>query len=762
MKKLYYAIRNILRAQGMNLIKVISLALGLTVSIILFTRIAFELNYDCFYKDPDRLYQIKVGFKFNDSPAKTKIFIGGKFAGAIAESFPDEIESTTVVRRWEGHTLYNGDIRFAPFMIIADTLFFKTMGLEVMKGNPQDLAQPDRLFISETLASQAFGNEDPVGKVMMYERTTPMIVSGVYNDVPENNSIGDYKAVISFATLIKNQWGNIRWDGGDTFLGYARLKDKKMADQVNQRVDQAISTYLPSTLGFSYETEIVPIGCTHTDIEDVQRMIRVMSILALVILLSVTLNYVLIAISSLAHRTKAIGIHKCNGASGKDILCMFFIETAILICMAGLLMVLLLSGFQDWIEEVISVPLRRLFDVDHIWVPTCVILFLLIVGSVIPGRIFSSVSVSQIFRKVTDGKRSWKHLLLFVQFMGFSFILGVLCVVWIQYYHITHKDLGYAPEYIAYSNHHFEHPDNAKAVLVNLPFVDRVASSGLPLIGGYKGWMGISSADGASEFSPRYTTYDKDYLSFMDMKLKEGRSVTASGEILVNESFIKEMRWTDNPLGQTVNRYGTVVGVIEDFASDDFYTSMQPVAIAYQEEFNECVHVKLKAPFSENLHKLNETMQQVFPNEDILFLSLEQELLIQYKSVRQFSQATLMASVTILFLILMGLLGYTNDEVYRRSKEIAIRKVNGAEVHHILTMFFKDILYIALGSVVLGVLASWYVSRIWIAMFAEQIPLNILIFVGVGLLTLAIIVGCVMVKSWRIANENPVISIKNE
>jgi putative ABC transport system permease protein len=748
----------------MNLIKAVSLALGLTVSIILFTRIAFDLNCDRFYKDSGRLYQIKVGYNFDNRPAKTtKVTIGGKFAGAIAESFPDEIESVTVVRRWEGHTLYNGNIRFAPFMIIADTLFFKTMGLEVVKGDPQVLAQPDRLFISETLASRAFGKEDPVGKVMMYERTTPMIVSGVYKDVPENNSIGRYEVVISFATLVKYQWGYIAWDGGDMFLSYARLKDRKMADQVNRRIDQAISAYLPSTLDFSYKTEIVPIRRIHTDIEDVQRMLWIMGALALVILLSVTLNYVLIAISSLAHRTKAIGIHKCNGASGRDILSMFFIETGILVCISGLLMVVLLSGFQDWIEEMIDAPFRRLFDTSHIWAPVSVVLFLLVVGSLIPGKVFSSVSVSQIFRKVTDGKRNWKRLLLFVQFIGFSFILGILCVVWIQYYHITHKDLGYSSERIAYVSHHFKHPDNVKTVLLNLPFIDETASSGSPLIGGYKGWRGVAAADGASGFSPRYTTYDKDYLSFMRLKLKGGRSVSAPGELLVNETFVKQMRWTDDPIGQFVDHYGTVVGVVEDFVSDDFYfSSMDPVAIAYQEEFNQCVHVKLKAPFKENLRKLNETMRQVFPDEDVLFLSLEEELLTQYKSVRQFGQATQMASVTILFLILMGLLGYTNDEVYRRSKEIAIRKVNGAEVHHILAMFSKDILYVALPSVILGVWASWYVSRIWIEMFAEQIPLRAFLFISIGALALAVIVGCVLARSWRIANENPVNSIKNE
>ena len=110
----------------------------------------------------------------------------------------------------------------------------------------------------------------------------------------------------------------------------------------------------------------------------------------------------------------------------------------------------------------------------------------------------------------------------------------------------------------------------------------------------------------------------------------------------------------------------------------------------------------------------------------------------------------------------MGLIGYTNDETQRRSKEIAIRKVNGAEASSIIEMLAKDVLVTALPAVLLGTLASWYVGELWMSQFATTLGSTIPYYIMTALVTLLMIVGVVVVKTWKIANENPVISIKSE
>ena len=140
----------------------------------------------------------------------------------------------------------------------------------------------------------------------------------------------------------------------------------------------------------------------------------------------------------------------------------------------------------------------------------------------------------------------------------------------------------------------------------------------------------------------------------------------------------------------------------------------------------------------------------------------EEEILKKYDDIRILRNATIVASFVILFITLMGLIGYTNDETQRRSKEIAIRKVNGAEASSIIEMLAKDVLWTALPAVLLGTLASWYVGEIWMSQFATTLSSTIPYYIMTAFVTLLMIIGVVVVKTWKIANENPVISIKSE
>ena len=164
----------------------------------------------------------------------------------------------------------------------------------------------------------------------------------------------------------------------------------------------------------------------------------------------------------------------------------------------------------------------------------------------------------------------------------------------------------------------------------------------------------------------------------------------------------------------------------------------------------------------QNAQIYSEMLRLFTSDQTIDFVSYEKQITDSYNSVRVFRNATLMAAVTMFFVMLMGLIGYTADEVRRRGKEIAIRKVNGAEASSILELLSKDVLVVALPAVVLGTLASWYINGIWMEQFAEQVPLGWVVYLLVVIANLAVIVGCVLWKSWRIANENPVNSIKSE
>ena len=122
----------------------------------------------------------------------------------------------------------------------------------------------------------------------------------------------------------------------------------------------------------------------------------------------------------------------------------------------------------------------------------------------------------------------------------------------------------------------------------------------------------------------------------------------------------------------------------------------------------------------------------------------------------------MIGGIVTLLIALVGLLGYTSDETNRRGREIAIRKVNGATAKEILVMISKDITFIAVPAILIGIGAAYYLSQSWLDHFADKARMGILLFLAGALFVYIIIVVCVIWRAWMAANANPVDSLKSE
>lgn len=769
MKQLYYVIQTLIHGRGGNVIKIISLGLGLTMSILLFSRVVYEQSYDTCFKENDKLYQVWNTWRMNgDDLPEQEQNIGG-ISGGILEAMPDIVESVTSTGEWVVNSpLYNGSVRFDDYKVAADSLFFQTMGIEVLSGNPaQDLIQKDVIFLSKELADKMFGGENPVGKVISYNKQIELTVKGTYATLPDNCTMRP-KAVISLPSAWSRGWGNYSWNGGDSWKVYIRLKQDMDNEVLNKRINMMVQQHIPSDSKAGITAAAKPIRDTYRNYEEVKRMRNIMLILGISILFITALNYVLISISSLSRRAKSIGVHKCSGAGGGKIFVMFLCETAVIILLSLVLMAFLMFNFREFVEDTTAAKLESLFAWERIWVPLGVTALLFLIGGVMPGHIFSRIPVTQVFRRYTEGKKGWKRPLLFIQFAGVAFICGLMCVVMIQYHYVINKDSGYNPQRVALCPNYISTKEAklaARHFYEGLPYVESLTFSTSYPSGGYSGEM-IPDEKGNSLFSTRYDYAPENYVSFMGMTVKEGRVPRERGEVAVNEEFVQRMRWGKDVLGRSI---GTgedrvkIVGVLKDFNIEGFYAAPMPFVLHfYPDDLGYLIYLRLKEPFGENLQKLNREAAEAFPDQTVEFKSLEQEMVESYDSVRVFRNATLLAAITILFITLMGLIGYTNDEMQRRSKEIAIRKVNGAEASSILEMLTKDILWISLPAVVIGTIGAWYVGGLWMEQFAVSVGSLIPYYIGIAILVLALIVSCIIIKAWRIANENPVKSIKTE
>ena len=771
MKQIYYVIQTLLRGRGSNIIKIISLGLGLTMSILLFARVAYEQSFDKCFKDYDNLYQVWSVFTVNGEKYEPSQANLGPLAGAILENFPREVEAAACIGHWMvSQPLYNGNVRFDDRKVSADSLFFRTMGIEVLSGNPErDLVQPDVIYLSERFAKKIFGDENPIGKVLSYNHEINLTVKGTYATLPDNATMNP-EGVVSLPTSLSRGGLNYSWSGGDSWTEYIRFRPGADKAVVNARIDAMIDKYRPAEdkKEVGYTAFVQPIRDTYRNNEDVRRMTNIMGVLGLAILFMAALNYVLISISSLIYRAKAVGVHKCSGAGSGTIFRMFLLETGFIILGALLLMVLLLVNFRDFVEDTTVAKLSMLFAPERIWVSVTVVATLFVVGGVLPGRLFSRIPVSQVFHRYTEGKKGWKRPLLFIQFAGVAFICGLMCVVMAQYRYVLSKDMGYNPKNLVGGELYLDKKascDAAYQFFKGLPYVEAVSSAEGTPIYGYSGNFVYDEA-GNSLFSTRFCYFMReDYPAMMGIPFKAGRMAREKGEAVVNEIFAERMHWGDEVIGRNVNMGREslkVVGLLKDFQIETLTSEKKPFMAVPGKMFYGAVHIRLKEPFADNLQKLNQAAKEAFPDKTIDFKGYEQVITEQYNSVRVFRNATLLATGTMFFVMLMGLIGYTTDEVRRRSKEIAVRKVNGAEASMILELLSRDVLYVAAPSVLAGTIASWYVNSIWIDQFAEKIPLGWVVYTLIAMANLAVIVGCVLWKSWKIANENPVDSIKSE
>lgn len=770
MKQIYYALQNIIRGRGSTFIKVASLSLGLFISIILFARVAFELNYDTYYKDSEQIYMTFntiIGGGGTDEPVRADIYPTVRI---LLECFPDHVEYGVPLKE----SLYQATIKHGPNtykgeIITADSLFFQTMGIPIIRGDVKDMAMPQAIFLSESKAREIFQGEDPLGKALIAgAEEYDYIVKGIFADLPENIGL-KADAVNSVHHPMHLTWrmGKTDWTNGRNWDSYIRLKKGADIDYINQRINAVMENYLPTKEMYELYgidkmiVSFAPLKGYHLKDSKVQTMLFILSLLGGVLLLTASFNYALISISTLPQRAKAIGVHKCNGAGAVSIFAMFFWETFFIILISVVFAGFLIFQFREIIEDMTEVNFYNLFSMDTLWGPALAIGLLFVIGCVLPGRMFSAIHVTQVFRRYTEGKKNWKYLLLFVQFLCTAFLLTFVTIIYKQHQYVMQKDLGYNLERIVHLPQTFEHTPNALSNFQNLPYVEKAEVSKIYLWKAFSTWV----TDKKNETLPVSHNYaNADFCKLMELKLKEGTYHTKGGEVLVNEEFIRQF-------GGEVGQEFQGVGFIRGIMTDDFIFPNREKAepfIMYwwnNETKNLPVdmHIRLKEPFEENLFRLNEDFKKLYPQGVGEFKPYEKDMAILFQSARIFRDSVLIACIMIVIITLTGIIGYTNDEVRRRSKEIAIRKINGAEVSDILQLLCKSILYIALPATFAGVILAKYIGDMWIATeFKDILNISPLLYLGTGILTLVLILGTVVVKAWRVANENPVVSIKNE
>ena len=777
MRYLYYTIQTLRRGRTSSFIKLLSLTLGLLVGVLLFAQIAYELNYENCYPESDRLAMVRIQLSTEDTDAlKTAIgdypYDGTVYdvvAPTLAEEMAEWVESATTINTNGGRYVYYGNkLLEGTSYIRADTAYFRTMGIEVLEGDQRDLLRTGATFVSESFAKATFGDESPIGKELTLDKQDVLTVRGVYRDMPQNTFLGHYDFVASVHANGGYVNGN-GWRGNDMFNAILRLRRAGDVEAVNDRIQQVIERHTSTSWdGWKSTYSVIPLPDLHTDYPDIRRRLAILGFLGFALFFVAAMNYILISIATLSRRAKAVGVHKCNGAGEGQVFTMFMLETGAMVLAAAVLSALLLWLFAGGIESWLGISVGALFTWQTLWVPLLTVLLLVVLAGVLPGRMFARIPVTQVFRRYTDGKKGWKRGLLAVQFAGVSFVLGLLMVTVMQYSLLMNGDMGFRIPGLVQAES-WQQADRGQTIcdyIERQPYVEGATAAAMGVLGEY--WtQGLMGNDGKRITVLNYNPCQKDYAEVMGIEIIEGKPMEKIGDVLVNEEVVRLMNWTDGAVGKRLNNFidqktdRPIVGVFRDVRNKGMRWEQQAIALVCGNVYH-AFDVRLKEPYDENLDKLNDFVSEAFPDVALNFISVAEMQRYIYMDTYRFRNAVYLASVFIILIVLMGLIGYVNDETGRRAKEIAIRKVNGASAADILRLLSRGVLLIAVPCVAVGTGVAWYVGTEWLTQFAGQVSISPLHFVGLAVLLLVVIVCIVVLKAWHIAGENPVESIKAE
>ncbi len=757
MKKLLYILREIFKFRNTTFTKVISLTIGLFVGVIAFSYCTFEMNYDNFHKDAEHIF--RIGTPEGDNGSRAPL------VSELKQEMP-EIKEVTCFSRQQVYTYQTPKHTFYVNTIFADTSFFRIFSFQVLSGNPHtDLNDPHKIFISQKWARILFGEAEPRGQEILCKGKL-LTVAGVFQDIPRNSHLMNLTIIRSMESL-----GNKSWEGPRSFQSYLQLKPHTDLKSVEQKVQAIANRHEKNPTSINYILQ--PLQELHLKYGWGYSYVIIVGGLGFIIVLVSALNYILIAISDLVHKAKEIGIHKVNGASTTDVFYMFLTETILLLLLAGLLSIGFIWGNRSFFENIMYINYADIFNTEAIFTICIFILSLILVTGVIPARIFAIVPILQIFRQAHSRHHYWKYALLWCQFASACLLITLVIIFTSQFRTLMNRDLGYSMErlYCAeiYCGDPYPTMASVKAEISRLPFV-----SGITFVDILPLWVGTTTLydanqQGITESCVLYT--DKDFFPVMGIPILEGENpgnaLSKANGAIVNEKFIAHLKniGKGNENLFLYKKPLQIESICRDFQVQSLYASQQPLVIQKLTEPDTAsltsILIRLQQNKPEDItllqHKLKETSKRLISFE---FYKYKHQA--SYEEEEDMCLTVQIFACLAIVIAILGLTGFTGDEVARRTKEIAIRKVNGASSLSITLLLLQNICYLALFSIPFALAGAYYFGSFWLEDFAYRIPLNLWILAGGAFFTLLIILITVLLKSQKGIRARPAKALKSE
>lgn len=779
-----FATGHLLKNKHYSILNIVGLAFGMTCSFLILLWVYNELKFDNFHTKKDRLYQVFMYLKQSDGDARISSSVSAPLAGALLGEVP-EIKTVTRIP-WSIRNLvkYN-DKAFFEKGIYADTSFFEMFSFNLKKGNAVSvLKNPTSIVISEKFAEKYFEGEDPVGKTLTIrmDKDYSFMVTGLMETVPSNSSL-QFDYVLPFQFRLHDQkwlnsWGELSLDI------YIEAYPNASVEAINSKIKNIYKKHYPELQGELFVQQFSKTHLYSLEYKDEKQdgkitLIYILTSIAVIILLIACINYINLATALASKRSREVGVKKVLGSSRQSLIIQYLSESFIVTFIALLIMIMLIELLLPQFNLLFSRNIEMAYS--DLAILSMILLswfFTAVISGIYPAFAISKLSPVIILKsKVKAGGRRWQRQALVV-FQFTITIALIICMFFFnqQIHYINTKNLGLEKEnvlFFHYYNGISKHKEAFKSELMASANIENVTFTSMnPLNVNHSTtdpvWEGKSPNDDRW-FSIMIT--DFDFAKTFGARFKEGRDFSAalpsdSSNFIINEKAREAMGFK-TAIGQKLSLYGkngTIIGVVEDFHVGHLSQPIPPLVILVQPDITSNIFVKAKSGKIEDAinscKKVFTTYEQDYPFEytfqtDFFNNVYKNNLLLIGKMSSIFSILAIVISC-------LGLYGLTAFMAEQRTKEIGIRKVNGARLHDILRLLLVDFLKWVALAYLIGIFIAWFVSTKFINNFTYHSEQSIWVFINAGLAAFLIALVTVSWQAYKAASQNPVEALRYE
>lgn len=737
-------------------------SISLSVVILLLSFIRAEKQYDRSIKDLDQIYRIIHSQNAASVPEQARIKLEVDFPQVLAATNVN-IAIDPVLWNKENHQVN---------IVHTDSGFFKVFSAVFVKGNRKDIFKdPYQAVLTESCARRIFGDKDPIGEMLNVSHKENVQVVAIIEDLPEKSSL---KGEMFCSTDLKIRYSRSGYSGKEVYLYkfFLKLTPDSKAGELESGFSSAIDLYDMEWLEGKYKLQpfkevYFDVSIPHDNLSHANvKLLRLLSWLALIILLLAVFNYINLAIAQSTGRLHELGVKQVFGAERFHLIAQFLREAFYQILLA-LVLSLLLSIL---LRPMLSSILGKEIQISHLLQEPGTLLLVLagILAIALLSGIYPAFAILRLQPRLMLMKQAIKsresfdirRLLTIIQFTAMITLIICLITLIKQVRYVRQKDLGYNTELLVRVAVHWRIKDNVPALVDEISQLASVknvcATHGTPgAIWNYSSNEGLEASHIAS---------DHRFIHTFQLELLHGRNIHEGEQAnvcLINQTMLVEVGGWDSVENRKI--FGSeVIGVIGDFHFKDLYEPIGNLQIRNEKDVS---HLNIRfhpGDISASIDKIRKIFEEKAPGFAFTYEFYDLWLESHYRQEEKRAQSLRLLSIFAVLLSCMGLFGMAEFSTRNRIREIGIRKVNGATTSNILRLLNVDFLkWVAIG-IVLGIPLGWYFMNRWLAGFAFRTSLDWWIF---ALAATASILVAILTVSWqtlRAARSNPVDSLRYE